>query len=102
MSGEKFIKTIIEALKEENIENLQKKFINFQNICLYALTSPIEFVACDLAKRTIENINKNTLTVEKNFIPKSPFAKNSISSLFLKKDEVFRQTKNFWNGNLIV
>ena len=102
MSGVQYVKSIINSLKPENLQNLEHKFFENKDLCSYALASPLEFVACDLAKRTIDNLDKNTLDVKTSFISKSPYSKTPFLNFFVKKDEVFKQAKNFWNGNLIV
>lgn len=102
MDGVQYVKNIVKSLRPENIQRLEQKFFGENNVCDYALVSPLEFVACDLAKRTIENLDKNSLDVKTSFISKSPYSKTPFLNFFVKKDEVFKQAKNFWNGNLIV
>lgn len=102
MSGTQYVKSIINSLRPENLQNLEHKFFRIKDLCNYALASPLEFVACDLSKRTITNLDKNSLDVKTNFIPKSPYSKTPFLNFFVKKDEIFKQAQNFWNGKLIV
>ena len=70
----------------------------FSKICHYASSNPLETVACDLSKRSIQNIDKETMLPKKNLFVSTPYTKKT----FLTKK---RETKNdmllrnFWNGN---
>ena len=52
--------------------------IIFDNICSYATDTPMEAVACDLARRIINSIDKNNITVEKNPLKNSPYLRKNI------------------------
>ena len=70
----------------------------FSKICHYAGSNPLETVACDLSKRSIQNIDKETMLPKKNLFVLTPYTKKT----FLTRK---RETKNdmllrnFWNGN---
>ena len=77
LGGEKTVSTIYKLLNPKNTSRFQNKNRDLlDSICKYASSNPFEAVACDLSKRFIENVNKNKLTIEQNFISKSPYRKH--------------------------
>lgn len=98
LSPDTLIKTLQEILSPAYLKAFQLKYKHeFDYICKYAATGPLETIACDLSKRCIENLNKNILLPEKNFIINSPYSQNTFISFIysLNKDH---KLKNFWNG----
>ena len=102
-------------LKKMNIENLLLKISNMQKtninkqfhdkfdhilsqICDYAKASPFEAIACDLTKRMVNNINKNTLAINSDFIKNSPYREPKIFDFRFGEDELSKTIRNFWNG----
>ena len=56
-------------------------------------------VVHDLSKRLIKSIDKNTLTVQNNFMQKSPYENRAFYMISLQKhDNMFKLLKNLWNG----
>lgn len=73
----------------------------YNNCCGYAASHPMEAIACDLSKRIIESLDKNTLLPKTNFTQNSPYRKFSLKEILLSpiKDEKYDQIiRNFWNG----
>ena len=75
-----------------------------ENICKYAATNQYELIACDLSKRICENLDKNNLIPNLNFIDKSPYQKikkfNSISkNSNIKATSLDKAINKYWNGN---
>lgn len=105
LGGKKFVEDTNNALIPFNLSTFQKKYKHLLgSICNYALYSPFEAVACDLTKRTVAGIDKNSLKVQSNFIKKSPYENKAfLLNLFdfEAKDEQFRLLHRFWNGKLI-
>ena len=96
----KFITIAQKALTPPNIQRFQDKYESLaDNICSYAASNPMETVACDLSKRLIKSIDKNTLTVQNNFMQKSPYENRAFYMISLQKhDNMFKLLKNLWNG----
>ncbi len=96
------ISTLQEILNPDYLKIFQQKYRqDFNKICKYASTNPLETIACDLSKRTIENLNKSTLLPEKNYISKSPYKKTSLFSLLPvlnKEPNISKTLTKFWNG----
>ena len=78
------------------------------NLCNYAKTSPLETVACDLSKRLIDSLDKNSLQVISDPIKNSPYRRvNCFRQLLLKENEskadlLNKYITNFWNGQFNV
>ena len=61
----------------------------------------METIACDLPKRIIDSLNKDTLVPTRNFAIDSPYLDESLTGIPLSpcKDEMYEQMiKRFWNG----
>lgn len=105
LGGKKFVEDTNNALIPFNLSTFQKEYKHLLgSICNYAQYSPFEAVACDLTKRTVAGIDKNSLKVQSNFIKKSPYENKAfLLNLFdfEAKDEQFRLLHRFWNGKLI-
>lgn len=102
LGGKKFVEDTNNALIPFNLSTFQKKYKHLLgSICNYAQYSPFEAVACDLTKRTVEGIDRNSLKVQNNLIKKSPYENKAfLLNLFdfEAKDEQFRLLHRFWNG----
>ena len=99
---EETVKTIKKTLNPANIRCFREKNEKLLNtICEYASVNPFEAVACDLSKRFIENVNKNKLTIEQNFISKSPYRKHHFFLLPFTDTETNPLSdllRKCWNG----
>lgn len=99
----KMLKQLENALNPKNIEKFREdKAILFKDICHYAMQNPLEAVACDISKRTIAAIDKETLQPKINFIEKSPYDNHSFIKQmlnFFDKDETSRHLGKYWSGN---
>ena len=71
-----------------------------KRICEYAATNPLESVACDLAKRGINSIDKESLLPKNNLLKSSPYEKK-IFLAQVKASEINKMLKQVWNGKLI-
>ena len=99
----KTLKQLRKAFNSKNIEKFREdKAILFKDICHYAMQNPLEAIACDISKRTISAIDKETLQPKINFIEKSPYDNRSFIKQilnFLDKDEASRLLGKYWRGN---
>ena len=102
LGGEKTVKAVKKSLRSDYTQHFRAKNKNLLNtICEYASLNPFEAVACDLSKRFIENVNKNKLTIEQNFISKSPYRKHHFFLLPFTKTETNPLSdllRKCWNG----
>ena len=100
LGGKKLVKLLEETLTPPKLETFRAKYgLMFEKICTYASETPFEAVACDLSKRTIENLDKTTLLPQSNFIKSSPYRKLSpLKRLFLYESESTpsRSLRHFW------
>ena len=100
LNPNRLISTLQEILNPDYLKIFQQKYKQDLNkICKYASTNPLETIACDLSKRTIENLNKSSLLPEKNYISKSPYKRTT--PLFPALNQEARFSKlliRFWNG----
>lgn len=83
--------------------NFQEKYSEIieNSSCSYATSHPMETIACDLPKRIIDSLNKDTLVPTRNFAIDSPYLDESLTGIPLSpcKDEMYEQMiKRFWNG----
>ena len=96
------VKAVKKSLRSDYTQHFRAKNKNLLNtICEYASLNPFEAVACDLSKRFIENVNKNKLTIEQNFISKSPYRKHHFFLLPFTKTETNPLSdllRKCWNG----
>lgn len=102
LGGEKTVKAIKKSLRSDYTQHFRAKNETLLNtICEYASSNPFEAVACDLSKRFIENVNKNKLTIDQNFISRSPYRKHNFFLLPFTKTETNPLSdllRKCWNG----
>lgn len=97
-----FERSLDNAYESHNLAKFQKK--NqwlLGSICEYATTNPFEAIACDLTKRTVNNMDKNTLSIKNDYIKNSPYEEGTFLTPF--SHLVFGRKKywlmrNIWNG----
>ena len=96
-----FIRKLEEVQKQGSIEQFQKLFSKkLRKICDYATTNPLEAVACDLSKRTINSLNKENLIPLQNTFASSPYQRKT----FLSQKPVSnldKIIKKFWDGEFL-
>ena len=97
--------SMLDSIEEKYLLKFDKKLgqIIFDNICSYATDNPMEAVACDLARRIINSIDKNNITVEKNPLKNSPYLRKNIFRFIDMKEAdkskiLNKYLTNFWNG----
>ena len=73
--------------------NLAKK-----NICNYAETSLFDLIACDISKRIIEKLDRNSIKISQNPFKNSPYNSNLLN-LFSQKKPFDKFIKKIYNGN---
>ena len=104
LGGKKLVKLFEETLTPPKLETFRAKYGRMlEKICTYASVTPFEAVACDLSKRTIENLDKITLLPQSNFIKSSPYRKLSpLKRLFIYESESTpsRTLRHFWEGKM--
>lgn len=102
LGGKKTVETIKKVLSSDYIPHFRAKNKDLlDTICEYASLNPFEAVACDLSKRFIENVDKNKLTIDQNFISKSPYKERHFFSLPLiqaKTSPLSDLLRKCWNG----
>ena len=102
IGGTKMIKILQDLLNQEVLnEFLHKHAKSLSHICDYAASHPLEAVACDLAKREIASLDKETLLPVSNIFNKKPYNKK----IFLTKNKdnsIEKLIRKYWNGNLLV
>ena len=103
INGIAFIKTVEKMLKTNNILIENRDKIK-EALCCYAITNPIESVACDISKRIICNLDKDTLLPIQNCIKNSPYTNSPFFLKLLrtskKEDIIFKFLNNAWNGKI--
>lgn len=86
------------------LEKFKMKYYNIlSNICEYAAESPHEAIACDMANRFVNNIDKNTLKLKHNFILNSPYKKLSLKEHLFglqNQNNLDDLIRNFWYGKI--
>lgn len=95
----KFIKTILNMQKDKNssFSFLQREIS--QKNCQYATTNQLEMIACDLTKRILSCISKETLQPTHNFLKNSPYTKNfTLKKLFTNESKLDILLRDTWNG----
>ena len=104
LGGKKLVKLLEETLTPPKLEIFRAKYgLMLEKICTYASETPFEAVACDLSKRTIENLDKTALLPQSNFIKTSPYRKLSpLKRLFLFKSASVPAgiLRHFWEGKM--
>ncbi len=100
LGGKKLVKAIQDTCKPEKLRKFRMKHeLLLENICCYAAVNPFEAVACDMSKRAISNLDKETLLPQNNFIQESPYSKIPVlKSFFIKEDKLSHLLRRFWNG----
>jgi len=105
--GEKsYQKYIQQALSENGLISYEKRYgSKVSAICDYAKANPLEAVACDITKRTVDVLDKETLLPKSNPFANSPYNGSYIHQAkipsFLKqnKNKSLEELMNdFWNG----
>lgn len=105
LGGQKLGTLLLNNPKTDCITKFQTKYGNsLKQICDYAITNPMEAVACDLSKRAINNLNKEQLVPVNNFIKSSPYDKTGIltdlyANLFIK-NRTDKILKKCWDGKI--
>ncbi len=100
LGAAKYIASISEVLKDDCNSKLRSSWSLFRNICHYAMTSPLEAVACDISKREIDVLDSETLLPKSNFIKGSPYEdKNIVQKIFdNKSDKLSELLSRYWQG----
>ncbi len=107
--GGKVLAEKIETTTEDmgKIAEYRRKYgLKVSKICDYALTNPLDAVACDMSRVISNNLDKNTLMPVRNPFKDTPYEKLYFwSSKRLRISEYSDQDKplteilrNFWNG----
>lgn len=93
------LQRLITVLSCQN--NLHKFRLKYQDIlrtiCSYALENPFEAVACDFAKRVINNMDTNTLVVNSQIKQSNPYKWRSIFKS-PSEDNLEETMRQFWRG----
>lgn len=105
LSPRKLMEFLYTIASSENIESFQARNGSLlrKKLCEYAATSPMEAIACDLSKRTIECLNKDTLIPQKSFLPESPYKNRSFWDRhigFKPENKLTFILRSFWNGKI--
>ena len=84
------------------LRKFQDKYENrLDKICTYASSHPFEAVACDLSKRIINNIDKDSFEINKNIISQSPYERTNFITRKLKyKDILDKLLNSIWRGKI--
>ena len=100
LSGKDLVKQLFLISQKQYLDNFHMKYADFfSTICRYAGANPMETVACDLSKRGVNSINKETLTAKQNPFKNSPYEKRLFfTNKGTKKDVTLRK---FWNGKFM-
>jgi len=103
--GKTVLEKILSAKDEKQIAEYQKKYgVTISQICNYALTNPLEAVACDMAKVIANSLEKTTLIPTKNPFIGTPYEKLSfwqrvnIQDYSDEKRPLNEILRHFWNG----
>lgn len=90
------------VLNPEQILQYQTKHgSQVSRICKYAKVSPLEAIACDLASRMVNSIDRNKLNLIRNPLAGIPYQEDLsfFQILQIKTEPLNRLLRNFWNGN---
>lgn len=83
----------------EYLESFSIKYAKLlSQICKFATKNPIEAIACDLTKRAVDSIDKETLIPQSNIFASAPY-KKYIFPFLHKESELDKTLRDFWNGN---
>jgi len=104
-SGSEVITILQKMLNPQFITTFRSKYETIlKSICDYAAENPLEAVACDISKRVLNSIDKNTLIPQNNFTLSSPYKKLSLLEIFYmlcsRKQEKKQLLNKIWTGNL--
>lgn len=104
-SGSKVIAFLQKMLNPQFIETFCIKYESIlKSMCNYASENPLETIACDLSKRIINSIDKNTFKSQNDFMHSSPYQNFSmikkICMLYDKKQDESLLLNKIWIGNL--
>jgi hypothetical protein len=104
-SGSNVIAFLQKMLNPQYIKIFQNKYESIlKSICNYASENPLETVACDLSKRILNDIDKNTLKPQNDFMYSSPYKNFSILKkicmIYDKKQKESLLLNEIWTGNL--
>jgi len=105
--GGKAIVEKIESFKDiEQIKKINDKYESkLSQICRYALTNPMEAVACDMTKVIADSLDKETLMPTRNPFVRTPYERLSfwqradIPNYPNEERPLKEILRNFWNGN---
>lgn len=104
-NGETVLEKILSAKDEKQIAAYQKKYgVTISQICDYALTNPLEAVACDMAKIITDSLEGTTLIPTKNPFIGTPYENLSFWQRInlpepTNEEERLKEIlRNFWNG----
>lgn len=95
------------ARDARKIAEYQKKYgSKISQICDYALTDPLEAVACDMSRTIVRSLDKETLMPTKNPFVNSPYEKLYFWQpkrikipIYSDQDRPLQEIlRNFWNG----
>ena len=105
LSPRKLMEFLYTIASPENIESFQARNGSLlrKKLCEYAATSPMEAIACDFSKRTIECLDKDTLIPQKSLLPESPYKNRSFWDRhigFKPESKLTFILRSFWNGKI--
>lgn len=95
---------LIEKLGGTKLVKLLQNLSHFQiqnsdlvaKICQYAVSNPLEAVACDLSKRIIISLDRESLIPKDNCIRNSPYRK--LSLFHRQESRLDKMLRAYWNG----
>lgn len=104
-SGKTVLGKILSAKGENQIAEYQKKYgVTISQICDYAITNPLEAVACDMAKVIADSLDKETLMPTKNPFISTPYENLSflqrvnIPNYSDEERPLSEILRHFWDG----
>lgn len=102
-NGKTVLKKILSAKDLKRVREYQRKYGGkISQICNYALTDPLEAVACDMPVRIIASLDKESLTPVRNPFTETPYEKLHFWQKPKYPNEDKRQLqeilRRFWNG----
>lgn len=98
--GETVAKKIISAKKPLRKFMYKIKYGDrISQICSYALTDPLETIACDMPVKLIDSIDRETLKPIKDPFIGTPYEKGVIGQEYSDRERPLPEIlRNFWNG----
>lgn len=101
----KLLNKILKVKNPQQIQKYQQKYKQeVSKICRYALTDPIEAIACDIPRYIVKSIDPDSLELNKNPFSGSPYENLSFwkkINMFKQRDQNYKLNKimkRFWNG----